>query len=499
VSEFLVRNIVLVYFFYGLSFFSMGLAILVESGHASELDFAKALLPLGGFGIVHGCHEWLEMFLLLHLVTLHSPNPTWLQVTRQILLASSFLMLLAFGLRLIAGKVYPKIRRNLFLVVITIWLIGCVWVLSTSSSRLEETNSLDVYTRYALAIPGAALTTWGLLIQREKFKRTEMERFGRDVAIAAIAFALYGGIGQLFAAPSSIFPSRWLNYETFLQWFGIPIQVFRASMACLAAVFIIRSLRAFEEENRRAINSLREAQMLERKRLDSLRSELLHRTVKAQENERQRIARELHDETGQTLTALAMGLQGLTNTIEANPAKAIDQARQLQSLAGAGISELQRLVSGLHPPQLDDLGLAAALRWFAGQVHDRFGLQVRIHSESSVKDLPMEIRIVLFRIAQEAVTNAVRHANASEVDIFLTRNEHELCLKILDNGEGFDIESKLKPEHEPPCWGLMGMIERASLINARCQITSKPRKGTTITVDVPMSFQTATDKVEPHA
>jgi signal transduction histidine kinase len=108
-------------------------------------------------------------------------------------------------------------------------------------------------------------------------------------------------------APSNVFPSNFLNAENFLGWFGFPIQFFRSVMACIAAIAIISSLRAFEEETRRQIETLSNAQLAEHKRLELLRGELLRRTVRAQELERQRIARELHDELGQTLTALSAG------------------------------------------------------------------------------------------------------------------------------------------------------------------------------------------------
>jgi signal transduction histidine kinase len=358
-------------------------------------------------------------------------------------------------------------------------------VLSTQPAGNEKAIAADVYTRYSLAIPGAALTVWGLLLQRRNFLQMGLPDFGRDVLIAAIAFGLYGGIGQLFASPSIIFPSAYLNASIFLQWFGFPIQVFRAAMATIAAIFIVHSLRAFEVENRRRIEALREAQLAERQRLEATRAELLHRTVKAQESERQRIARELHDETGQTLTALGLGLRGLTETISTDPPHAVEQARQLEFMAVDGLDELQRLVSGLHPPQLDDLGLMAALRWYANQVTHHFGLPVQLSSQGTPNELPIEIRTVVFRIAQEAVTNTIRHAGASQAAIRLDFTPPELCLEVEDNGAGFDVDKVLKNSAVRPCWGLLGIKERAALIGATCQILSQPGKGTLIIVCVP--------------
>src|SRR4030066_2360314 len=351
-ADFFTRNIIIVYFFYGLSFFVMGLAVLLEFGHASKLDFARALRPLVGFGLIHGSHEWFEMFLIIREQISGSYTASWILPVRLIALATSFLFLIAFGARLVSGVEKRRLYIGMLSTITAIWVIGLLGVVLNPSTSQTRAIAADVYTRYVLAIPGAALTVWGLILQRRKFIQLGMSGFGRDVILAAFAFGLYGGIGQLFASRSIIFPSEYLNSEVFLRWFGFPVQVFRAGTATMAAIFITRSLRAFEVESNRRIEELRDAQLAEQQRLEDLGAELLHRTVIAQESERQRIARELHYETGQTLTALGMGLRGMSETISTNRDRAIEQANQLEKLAMRGVEELQHMVSGLHPPQL---------------------------------------------------------------------------------------------------------------------------------------------------
>jgi signal transduction histidine kinase len=216
---------------------------------------------------------------------------------------------------------------------------------------------------------------------------------------------------------------------------------------------------------------------------DRLRAELLHRTVQAQELERRRIAHELHDETGQTLTALGLGLRGLTQTIPSEPQRAIDQAQELESVATNGIAGLQRMVSGLHPPQLDELGLLAALRWYAQETQTRYGIPVTITGSPDVEQLADEVRLVLFRIVQEAITNTVRHAQASQIQVSLEINEAEIHLVVSDDGKGFDVNSVLGGS-EYKCIGLLGMIERSALIGGDCQIRSQPGSGVTVEVRV---------------
>ena len=486
-AEVFTRNIIIVYFFYGLSFVVMGLAVLLEIGHSSKLDFARALRPLIGFGLIHGAHEWFEMFILIHDRISGTLHAAWVLPFRLLALASSFLFLIAFGARLVSGLDKPKLYFGMLSVISAIWAVGLIGVLINETNGQARAIAADVYTRYALAIPGAILTVWGLIIQRRKFIQDGMSSLGRDVIFAAVAFGLYGGIGQLFSSNSIIFPSNYVNADLFMQVFGFPIQVFRAIMASIAAVFIIRSLRAFDLENNRRIEDLREAQLAEQQRLEELRAELLHRTVIAQEAERQRIARELHDETGQTLTALGMGLRGMSETILTNRNRAIEQANQLEKLAVEGVKELQRLVSGLHPPQLDDLGLLAALRWYTNDISERSGITINVVSHGNKPQLTSDIRAVVFRIAQEAINNVVRHANASKIDIQLDYSEDNVYLRVEDNGQGFntDVVLKKKPG-KPTAWGLLGMSERASLVGGTCNIFSHPGKGTLIEVNVPI-------------
>lgn len=461
----------------------MGLAISVEIGRSTKNEFGQALRYLGIFGLVHGLHEWYEMFIIIFPDISVRWSP-WITVSRICLLAFSFLMLVAFGSRLIIGPDRLKHRIIMMAIVILLWLSGLVWVNLQENTLAWRSLASDVYTRYALAIPGAVLTAWGLLIQRQKFGEKGMPAYGRDLAFAAMAFILYGLIGQLFAAPSEIYQSAFFNAEAFYSWFGFPIQAFRGAMAVLIAIFMIRSLRSFEAEMQQKIERLRDEQQTERRRLSEIRAELLRHTVRAQESERQRIARELHDETGQHLTALGMGIKGLQEQIETNPHKAVQQAQQLTKLTADGIQKLQHLITGLRPPQLDELGLLAALRWMANEYTQQYQLPVTVTVNGNGVDLPDDARIVFFRIAQEALLNIVRHANASQARIHLERQEKKVTLSIEDDGEGFDVDLALHMDQKYPSWGLLGMEERSVLVGADLEIVSTLGKGTRVTVSL---------------
>lgn len=149
-------DLVGIYFIYGLSFFSMGLAILLEVNRSSRLEYARALIPLAGFGLVHGAHEWLEMFLLIRA---DLPLPcNIIAHIRIALLATPFFFLVFFGTRLIFHPSETKTQWRLILTIAGIGLLGLVWVFTTHTCD-EASNAADVYTRYALAIPGATLAS----------------------------------------------------------------------------------------------------------------------------------------------------------------------------------------------------------------------------------------------------------------------------------------------------------------------------------------------------
>jgi signal transduction histidine kinase len=461
----------------------MGFAILLELRYSSESAFARALRPLSGFGLLHGIHEWFEMFLLI-LGQIVTPWINWLRLC---LLTLSFLLLVIYGANLVAASNQRRYVWGSIAALTILWIAGALTTYHLASGSRDPLVSVDVFTRYSLAIPGSILTAVGLLKQRRRFIENNMRPCGRDVALAALAFGLYGGIGQLFTAQSNFYPSLYLNADVFLHWFGFPVQVFRAILACIIAVCIIRSLRSFRVETSRQMEALRTAQIAEQSRLEELRAELLHRTVQAQEGERSRIARELHDETGQTLTALGLGLRGLLETIPSNPQRAIEHARKLENLASEGIGELQRLVTGLHPPHLEDLGLLAAVRWYAGEISRRYNIPVSIHSQGEKTEITSETRVALFRIAQEAITNTIRHANASQITINLNCQPSQIFLQIIDDGKGFDVDHVISQKlNGQPAWGLLGVLERAALINGSCTISSNPGQGTSIQVTVPI-------------
>jgi signal transduction histidine kinase len=261
------------------------------------------------------------------------------------------------------------------------------------------------------------------------------------------------------------------------------VQLLRALTAGVAAVFIIRVLRSFEEETRRRISDLQAARLQEAQRREALRGEVLRQVVAAQEAERMRIARELHDETGQSLTAIGLGLRAVSPAIGADGDRAGENLKQLSHLVDHALVELQRLIADLRPSHLDDLGLDATLRWYAGEIQTRLRMAVEVTINGEKRDLPSEMKITLFRIAQEALTNAIKHSGADSVKVGLDYNPDGVRLRVIDDGVGFNPRTIRTGSR--PSWGLVGMEERTALLGGSFRISSRPGEGTTVDVFIP--------------
>ena len=231
------------------------------------------------------------------------------------------------------------------------------------------------------------------------------------------------------------------------------------------------------------------ARRREEQEASELRRRFTEGLVRAEENERRRIARELHDESGQSLASLSLGLRMVEEAGTLEQARA--EASRLRGIASHAAAEIRRVAHGLHPALLDDLGLVAALRKSAAEIAAAGGLKAAVHADTlGAKRLPPVLERGLYRIAQEAMTNVLKHAAASSVDIILLRLERSIRLLVEDDGVGFDPARGLGREGS---LGLVGMHERASLLGGTLAFESAPGCGTTISVEVPLEAGGAAD------
>ncbi len=485
-TEFFTIRLPHIYFVYGLAFFVLGVAVALEIGRAEPSRFNRMMWPLAFFGLVHGSHEWVEMFMIVGRQTYGFQPSVGFEIFRLVLLAVSFAALIVFGVQVLWPSKRPP-QAGLWggLGMLLLCGLGVVWL--GRWLIWPEPGwfaAADALVRYSLAIPGAVLTAWALLAQRPALLRLNRLTFANDLVWAALGFLLYGVIGQIFINTSPLFPSNVVNAEAFQHWFGIPVQLFRAAMASIIAIFIIRALRTFEFNRQQVLAAARRRVEEEISRRDALRQEFLHRIVETQEEERTRIARELHDEMGQVLTGLAIGLRGVQTSID-NPNLLSQQLSQLEEMAVQALSNMRHLVNELRPALLDDMGLPAALRQYVDNFTNLTGVQARLAICQDHSRLPGEIETVLFRITQEALTNIARHAQAKRAWIDLQCDDSHAILQIKDDGLGFDPVVTLEADKRNG-WGLIGIQERVKLVSGDMQLQSESGKGTTLTVKVPL-------------
>lgn len=219
---------------------------------------------------------------------------------------------------------------------------------------------------------------------------------------------------------------------------------------------------------------------------------LLQHAITAQEEERKRIARELHDGTSQILTGLALNLQAAMDIAEMDGVQNARMDELLKKAHGLAVQtsiEVTRLINDLRPTLLDSLGLAPAIQRYVETCLQPKGIDATLKTRGHER-LPSEVEVALFRITQEAINNIMKHSEAKSVDIDLQCDGEKCILRIKDDGKGFDVEEITKVEKTGRGVGLFGMKERVTLVGGSCSIRSRPGQGTTIISEVPLTGST---------
>jgi two-component system sensor histidine kinase UhpB len=220
-------------------------------------------------------------------------------------------------------------------------------------------------------------------------------------------------------------------------------------------------------------------------RLTEHRLAVAAQILRAMEEERKRIARELHDETSQSLTTIIVNLDVIEKQLPETGDELSGRVRLTKEIAQRTLDETRRLMFDLRPSVLDDLGLVPALRWFVNQRVQPRGIKVDFQATGLEERLPEELETALFRIAQEAMTNAVKHARAKCIAVTITREPGQITAVIADDGVGFHPVHVVSKDDKDRGLGLFGMQERAGLVGGSVQIDSAPGRGTTVRVTVP--------------
>lgn len=238
----------------------------------------------------------------------------------------------------------------------------------------------------------------------------------------------------------------------------------------------IENSRLYEQERRHAE---------EQKELQEILRYYLRQVTRAQEEERQRIAQELHDDTIQDLVLLLHNIDRFSSTTDFLPPQEILFLEELRQRIHVISDEVRRFTQDLRPSVLDDLGLLPALEWLAQDVSKHFEIIVNFSSTGQERRFDPETRLTLFRIVQEALRNVWKHSGATEAQIKVEFTDKKTTFTVVDNGKGFELPERVEDLAQAGKLGLVGMQERAQLISALLRVQSQPGKGTTVTIELP--------------
>jgi two-component system sensor histidine kinase UhpB len=282
---------------------------------------------------------------------------------------------------------------------------------------------------------------------------------------------------------AAIKPREWKAIDD--KWFGSTIDKYGsyltyAGYAAIAAMLLVAGLAGW--------NHMLRTRVLERtSALRDAASELealSRRLVELQEFERKELARELHDRVGQSLTALNINLNIIGSAL---PSQASDELRarlaDSEALLESTTAVIGNVMAELHPPMLDDQGLMLALEWYARQFSARTGISVTVRGLDSSQRPAPKMEIALFRIAQEALNNVAKHAEAGQVEITLSRVDREYVMTVQDDGIGFDAAEERAGRR--PALGMITMRERSLAVGGRLEVRTLARGGARVTVRVP--------------
>lgn len=375
---------------------------------------------------------------------------------------------------------------------LTVSLLGifCTGILVSAfltyrSGSVTWSAVLDSLTRYIIAVPGALLSALALRAQALRPWSGDRRRLRFFLSVASIGFIAYG-LSQVFVPAAAMFPANIINATAFRNILGFPVQVVRSVAAIIITIGMLRATQVVEKHRQLQLHEIQKERLdaLERvqtetERRETMRRELLRHIVQAQEEERARIARELHDETAQTLAAFALDVATLQASVPNKPEVKLITGR-LQTLSRQISQGLYRLVHDLRPAQLDDLGLVPAIHYLVDETRSK-QLDVRLEVQGTVRRLDPVVETVLFRVAQEALTNVIRHARTKDALVTLNYQSQEIRLSVTDTGVGFNTEQSFTPPHG---WGLAGMHERVEAVGGQLHIHAAPGAGTKVEVIV---------------
>lgn len=463
-----LMKIVYIYFFYGLSFFVMGLAILLQDMQFRKGGLIRDIRWLGVFGITHGFAEWGVMFTTLKYFMGVPANFLVKDYMAEVIIYSiSFVFIYQFGIRAIIATT-RRLRWLQYILLGTggLWLINLgIMIISPTKDPLSWLQITEQWSRYLLCFPGSVLAGIGFLVQRRQLAETGIS--GAKTSVFGASFVFYGLVAGLAAFNSSFFPSNGLDLRLVnIVSVGF-LPILRSLAGVVMAYYTIRVVGVFNHEYTDLLKNMERSQALS--------------------EDRDRISRDLHDGVIQSLYAVGLQMEEAAHLTQESPEAAKDLLQQMINRMDDIIRDIRFFIQDLRLPQSHEGNLAKRLE---SQL-SHFSSATRVPVEFSGPDghfndeLTPEQSDSLYYIVQEALVNVAKHADASQIYVGLIARDDQLHLSIIDDGQGM---------RENPCdmtplsgHGMENIKSRIKLLNGRCSWESNPGLGTRLKIVVPMN------------
>ena len=456
-GNFFERYEIIFLFLYGIVFFSMGLAILVRSRNYSRLILAKSLPWMAGFGIVNGFFEWGYIFIPLLTRTLGEEIYTILMIIHQVLLAGAFTFLYQFGVELL--KPYRddwKWIRLVPMIGFILWLIGPFTIGFSLIADVDEwARYADMCSRYFLCVPGSILSTIGLIHQQKmQIKPMKLPLIDNMLRTVAGALAAHTILSGLVVPHIPILPASVINIESFTMVMGAPPYIYRIIIGLILLLAMMRALDIFSIETDAIIHKMEESQVIA--------------------NERERMARDLHDGALQQVYASGLLAQSLKKHLPVEQHKEVNQVTEAINQA---IDQLREFLPQQKlEPKSADLISALMPRIEEARRYARIETKWEV---SKIPSFSIEQTSHLSALLNEAISNAIRHSKSDRIEVSVRCVDKQLIMAIRDFGLG------ISPAAEQG-YGLKNMRERARLLGADLCIETTPTKGTVVSLTMPL-------------
>lgn len=471
-KTFFTVNDVIVQFVHGQVFLVLGVVMLLQWRQRSQLELARALPWLAAFGLFEAVATWGNSFIPVQATLLDASLITQLRYMQLLVHLATFIALLGFGLMLHEPIVSRQVARLAPGVVFAAFAMPLTAWQMMQTGDTARYAAIESAMRYFIAAPAALLVAAGLRRQAGRLVGAyAIPRVIASLRIAGMGFVIYAIVEGALAPVLPVFPANALNDQTIFNLIGVPVGILRALGGAVIAVFFFSALEVFRIEAERI------AQELQR--------------VRSLNDERERISRDLHDGTIQSIYAAGLALDGVRQAVDEVTAAPDVPLRVSEELGNARVqldqvmTALNKTIQGIRSYIYDlratagDEDLTRGLVQIVAEFRNRTGLTTHWQAEGNASiALTAEQRQHLYLIVREALSNIQRHADASEARITLRYDPGALRIRIGDNGTG-DL-----PDEGQLGRGLRNMRERAQLLGARLEIASEAGAGTTVIVEL---------------